>query len=84
MYTIHVCLFIKHMKVLLISSDWIKTMKSELRSGLDKSNFYLLVKKKSDQTPWSKISPTHVEIDKNIKFDVGEISEEDAIIENKE
>ena len=58
------------------------SIRTKIRPG--KSNFYLLVKKKTDQTPWSKISPTFVDIDKDIDFDVGEISEEDKIVEDKE
>ena len=43
-----------------------------------------MVKSKTDNTPWSQIMPTHVDIPREIKFEVGELSEEDQLKEDKE
>ena len=57
-------------------------IKTKIRPG--KNDLYLLVKNKKDNTPWSKISPTFVNIDSKIKYEVGQLSEEDELIEIKE
>ena len=65
----------------IIRNDSNNTVNTKIRPGTN--DFYLLVRKKGDQTPWAGIQQTYTPIDMKAKFEVGKLTTEDQKIEDK-
>ena len=65
----------------LIWNDSNNSVRTNIRPGTN--DFYLLVTKKGDNTPWASIKQTYTPIDMKANFEVGNLSKDDQIREDR-
>jgi len=65
----------------LIRNDADNSLRTKIRPGTN--DFYVLVRQKGDKTPWVNIKQTYTPIYMKAKFEIGNLTKEDKIKEDK-